>query len=226
MVSAGGGFMSDYDVVNVNVPPPPKCDWLPNDGAFTTHEHFVPSLATGSAAEFDRLASEFYDADVEDVLAATQSENQVSDMILDLYLSKQDKIRVGSTLVGAEHVTESPCDDRGNARPLLFHFSHSAMQQLGQTASDRPGTCALGRTGCETRARGATKCRPRTSRISRSTPSASSRSRLRAAEAARRFFPTTDGRHAGRRLLDAHRVRGGDERRRITREMEGRHAMP
>jgi hypothetical protein len=140
MVSAGGGFMSDYDVVNVNVPPPPKCDWLPNGGTFTTHEHFVPSLATGSAAEFDRVASEFYDADVEDVLAATQSGHQVSDMILDLYLSKQNKIRVGSSLVGAEHVTESPCDDRGDARPLLFHFSHSAMEQLGQTASDRPDT--------------------------------------------------------------------------------------
>jgi hypothetical protein len=61
-------------------------------------------------------------------------------MILDLYLYKQDKIRVGSSLVGAEHVQESPCDDRGEARPLLFHFSHSAMEQLGQTLADRPGT--------------------------------------------------------------------------------------
>jgi hypothetical protein len=140
MAEAGGGFMTDYDVVNVNVPPPPQCDWLPNDGAFTTHENFVPSLATGSAAEFERVAGEFYDADVQDVLAATNSGNQVSDMILDLYLYKQDKIRVGSSLVGAEHVQESPCDDRGVARPLLFHFSHSAMEQLGQTLSDRPGT--------------------------------------------------------------------------------------
>ena len=101
MAEAGGGFMTDYDVVNVNVPPPPQCDWLPNDGAFTTHENFVPSLATGSAAEFERVVGEFYDADVQDVLAATNSGNQVSDMILDLYLYKQDKIRVGSSLVGA-----------------------------------------------------------------------------------------------------------------------------
>ena len=143
MAVVGGGFMTDYDVINVNVPPPPTCDWLPNDGAFTTHEKFVPSVASGTAAEFDRVVNEFYDVDVNAVLQVTGSvtgDNQISDMILDLYLADQGKISEATSLaISPAEITDPPCDARGAALPLMFHFSHHTMKNvLGQT--DRPAT--------------------------------------------------------------------------------------
>jgi hypothetical protein len=141
MAVVGGGFMTDYDVINVNVPPPPTCDWLPNDGAFTTHEKFVPSVATGTAAEFDRVVNEFYDVDVNAVLQATGSgDNHVSDMILDLYLIDQGKISEATSLaVSPAEISDPPCDARGAALPLMLHFSHHTMADvLSQT--DRPAT--------------------------------------------------------------------------------------
>ena len=143
MAVVGGGFMTDYDVINVNVPPPPTCDWLPNDGAFTTHEKFVPSVASGTAAEFDRVVNEFYDVDVNAVLQVTGSvtgDNQISDMILDLYLADQGKISEATSLaISPAEITDPPCDAHGAALPLMFHFSHHTMKNvLGQT--DRPAT--------------------------------------------------------------------------------------
>ena len=143
MAVVGGGFMTDYDVINVNVPPPPTCDWLPNDGAFTTHEKFVPSVATGTAAEFDRVVNEFYDVDVNAVLQVTgyvTGDNQISDMILDLYLADQGKISEATSLaVSPAEISDPPCDARGAALPLMLHFSHHTMADvLSQT--DRPAT--------------------------------------------------------------------------------------
>ena len=53
MAVIGGGFMSDTDVINVNVPPSPNCDYLPNDGKLTTHENFVPSIISGDEKAFN-----------------------------------------------------------------------------------------------------------------------------------------------------------------------------
>ena len=48
LAAVGGGWLTEPDVFNVNLPPPPKCDWLPNGGEFTVHDIFIPdsSLAT------------------------------------------------------------------------------------------------------------------------------------------------------------------------------------
>ena len=56
MAVVGGGTMTDYDVVNVNVPPSPNCDFLPNDGALTTHENFIPSIVSGDENAFNGKA--------------------------------------------------------------------------------------------------------------------------------------------------------------------------
>ena len=53
MAAVGGGTMTDYDVINVNVPPSPNCDFLPNDGALTTHENFIPSIISGDENAFN-----------------------------------------------------------------------------------------------------------------------------------------------------------------------------
>jgi hypothetical protein len=52
MAVIGGGLLTDYDVFNVDVPPSPNCDFLPNNGAFTTHDKHVPSATTGDADAF------------------------------------------------------------------------------------------------------------------------------------------------------------------------------
>ena len=58
MANVGGGWLTDYDVFNVNLPPPPNCDWLPNDGKFTTRDAFIPAVTTGTSDEFLRVARE------------------------------------------------------------------------------------------------------------------------------------------------------------------------
>lgn len=49
MAAVGGGWLTDIDTFNVNLPPPPACDWLPNNGALTTHDVFVPAIVSGTA---------------------------------------------------------------------------------------------------------------------------------------------------------------------------------
>ena len=52
MAAVGGGWMSDYDVVPLAIP---ACAPLSNDGRFTTHQGFVPSLVSGTGAEYLRV---------------------------------------------------------------------------------------------------------------------------------------------------------------------------
>jgi hypothetical protein len=48
----GGGFMSDYDVINYNFEPQ-------DYGALTTYEYYIPCLASGDASEFRRAIAWF-----------------------------------------------------------------------------------------------------------------------------------------------------------------------
>jgi len=54
MAASGGGWMSDYDVLPLNMPPSFE---LPNDGQFTGYERHVPCLLSGSAKEWDRMSN-------------------------------------------------------------------------------------------------------------------------------------------------------------------------
>jgi hypothetical protein len=53
MAAIGGGWLTDYDVIPVYMP---RCLALPNNGRFTTHEKFVPSMVSGTADEYQRVA--------------------------------------------------------------------------------------------------------------------------------------------------------------------------
>ena len=52
MAVIGGGWMSDFDTVPLNLPP---TTILPNKGRFTCMDLHVPSLVSGSQAEFERM---------------------------------------------------------------------------------------------------------------------------------------------------------------------------
>lgn len=52
MASVGGGWMSDYDLIPINLKP----SAIPNGGRFTVHEYAVPSLVSGSQQEWERMA--------------------------------------------------------------------------------------------------------------------------------------------------------------------------
>ena len=123
MAVVGGGFMSDYDVANVNVPPLPRCDWLPNEGRLTTHEEYTPAVMSGSGEEYERVVRAMYDADIDAVMAADDA-SMVSDMFLWQYFRDQGLIWTTHALFTmANWVSDLPCDDEGVELPMLFHFS-------------------------------------------------------------------------------------------------------
>lgn len=53
MAASGGGWMSDYDNVPLNMP---ESKTLPNNGLFTVYEGHVPSLISASKKEWNRIA--------------------------------------------------------------------------------------------------------------------------------------------------------------------------
>ncbi|CAE7267339.1 gly-3, partial [Symbiodinium sp. KB8] len=53
MAEAGGGWMSDYDVIPTWFPPDTD---LPNDGRFTSYQNHVPALLSGRQDEWYRMA--------------------------------------------------------------------------------------------------------------------------------------------------------------------------
>ena len=128
MVVVGGGFLTDYDVFNVNLPPPPKCDWLPNHGDLTTHDVFVPAIVTGSADAFDALIRMFMSANVTEVMEVTKS-TFVSDQVLFNYFYLKRLIKTRKTgQTAPEHIRDPPCDQNGvEYAPMVFHMSHKMM---------------------------------------------------------------------------------------------------
>ncbi len=143
LAAVGGGYMTDYDTINVNVPPPPQCDFLPNDGKLTTHDGFVPAMVSGTEEEFDRVARAMYDVDVNEVMQTT-GETMVSDMILLSFFGQEkfcgDHCTVDtatSFYTAPNWVSDPPCDANGDELPMLFHLSSDLMAHTLGTG-DKP----------------------------------------------------------------------------------------
>jgi len=142
LAAVGGGWLCDYDLFNVNLAPPPKCDWLPNDGAFTTHDSYVPALTSGTADEYTRIAAEMAAADVEVVMAATPWPfAMVSDMVFMKYFEQTGAIKTRfTTLTSPTFIRNPPCDEHGvEFAPMVFHMSHDMMTSLNADMSNRAG---------------------------------------------------------------------------------------
>jgi hypothetical protein len=90
--AVGGGFLTDYDVVNVNLPPPPTCAWLPNRGELTAHEGTgIPSVVSGTARAFAAFAAAVTRVDRSRVMAAMGTAH-LSDMVVMIYLASLGRV--------------------------------------------------------------------------------------------------------------------------------------
>ena len=130
----GGGYMTDYDTINVNVPPPPGCGYLPNEGRLTAHDDTVPAMVTGTEEEFERVIQEMFAVDINVVMAAI-GESMVSDMYILEYLHQQGSVQVTHNFYTPPNwVSDPPCDENGDELPLLFHFStDTTVHEFGTT---------------------------------------------------------------------------------------------
>ena len=128
LAAVGGGYMTEPDVFNVNVPPPPKCDWVPNGGQFTTHDVFIPAMVTCDAASCLHVAEAFATAPPKDVKHATGAA-YVSDVVFFSYFYQYDGVikTRKSGFNDPTKVRDPPCDANGReVTPLMFHASPMA----------------------------------------------------------------------------------------------------
>jgi len=128
LAAVGGGYMSEPDVFNVNLPPPPQCDYLPNQGQFTTHELFIPALVSGDSASLLHVAEAFATAPPGDIKHATGAE-YLNDVVFFSYFYQYNGV-IKTRKTGFNDPTKvrvPPCDDGGfEYVPMVFHASPMA----------------------------------------------------------------------------------------------------
>ena len=141
LAAVGGGWLTEPDVFNVNLPPPPKCDWLPNGGEFTVHDIFIPGLVSGDAKAYESVADAFADAPAADVAHAT-GQTRLSDVVYFSYFYQYAKIiktrKTGQT--NPAMIRDPPCDARGyEFAPMIFHASPHMLRVMGAVGNpDHP----------------------------------------------------------------------------------------
>jgi len=114
MSYVGGGWMTDYDIVNLRFYPD---EYLPVPKVFTTFQGYNPALSFGTQQEFDRilkLMSEYK-------LKSTDiywNKPHISDMYIMKYLGEEKKI---------DHVENGPVE-----RGLLIHLGTQMVYHLQQ----------------------------------------------------------------------------------------------
>ena len=119
----GGGYMTDYDTININVPPPPGCEFLPNDGKLTTHDDFVPAMVSGTEQEFDRVIHDMFNANLDETMT-TVGQQMVSDMYFLQYFAIKGTIALAHNFYSSPNwMADPPCDDNGDELPLMFHLN-------------------------------------------------------------------------------------------------------
>jgi len=93
-----GGWMSDNDVFPMGITPTEGLI-LPNEGQFTSYERFVPSLMSGSAEEWNRMANDL----MEFTIYETKKMDWFSDLVAMKMMSEEyptEFLREQSTLNG------------------------------------------------------------------------------------------------------------------------------
>ena len=140
MATVGGGLLSDYDVMPLtgNQPPPQRLE----DDRFTVYQKTlnkagaVPSLASGSASEWDRMANV--------ILRISQGpppDGGWSDMLALMHAGKQDAgtFFLRNEVVGYREAMQDPdsiCKSTSHAWGI--HMSHYDVLSMGYRVHDRP----------------------------------------------------------------------------------------
>lgn len=143
VAAMGGGYMTDYDAVNVGLPSPAAGDCvgarLPNRGRLTLHEHpAVPSLVTGDADEYVRVATAIAAADWRSpsgrlAFAAEGGDRRphVSDMKVLAAMAGRGELDVVHRVVSAELALVPTPRCRAQGRHVsVVHFSHRAVHVI------------------------------------------------------------------------------------------------
>eukprot|EP00563_Minutocellus_polymorphus_P009690 CAMPEP_0181024072 /NCGR_PEP_ID=MMETSP1070-20121207/2378_1 /TAXON_ID=265543 /ORGANISM="Minutocellus polymorphus, Strain NH13" /LENGTH=342 /DNA_ID=CAMNT_0023101107 /DNA_START=30 /DNA_END=1055 /DNA_ORIENTATION=- len=138
MAAVGGGWMSDYDTVPINMTAN-AVDFaeLPNEAKFTTYQNYIPALLVGSAEEWERIAEslvqEGIDSKENGRLRIANGNNLFSDMFaMEALVGKRQ-------LITSEHkvgeATQLPISEKGcryiNKRQKAIHFSHHSVSRIG-----------------------------------------------------------------------------------------------
>ena len=149
MAASGGGWMTDYDTVPLNMPADVYGKSLPNYGRFTTFENHVPCLIVGDNDEWERVARALLREGIE-ANASTEEGGLFSDMhALKSLIDKAEVISfqphsvlqmaelielIGDDIYG-QQTEETSCDQVRHV--LAVHFSHASVEHyksLGQRA--------------------------------------------------------------------------------------------
>ena len=165
MAALGGGWMSDYDTIPLNIDGEIDGRNFPNDGKFTTFEGHVPSLIVGSGEEWDRvsraLLQEGVNAGANEELGLIREGKRrlFSDMFALAELVQKGEVIVnvphfvfqahdaGDAMASkimswddetfASNLHNKPhCENTKHIKAL--HFSHFATESIGYPGDDRP----------------------------------------------------------------------------------------
>jgi len=137
MAEAGGGWMSDYDVIPTWFPPDTD---LPNDGRFTSYQNHVPALLSGTQEEWYRMADTLLTLAVEKgkekAIELGNGNYLFSDMfaLLELRSWKPQPLHfvnyVGDGEDWGPKVKSTDCATMRKFT-VAMHISHRAMDRLG-----------------------------------------------------------------------------------------------
>jgi len=146
LAAVGGGWMADYDVVPVHMPP---CMSLPNNGRFTTHEKFVPSMCSASGDEYTRVAHLFGNVPWKGAsrIFSYEGRPHVSDMLALQYFGSINEISVGDRGCGVVNpskifATGQCITCKHGGPPFAIHFAHAVMDNLQLLTARVPLKCA------------------------------------------------------------------------------------
>jgi hypothetical protein len=118
VAARGGGFMSDYDVVNYSFKPTPIPSLMRIYEVHPELEEVTPSVVAGSQSGYERICAAFCAIKAEDIEYRISETAHVSDMIVLQHLAHKGFYVATRTVLqyGEPEWTEAP----------LVHYSHGS----------------------------------------------------------------------------------------------------
>ena len=130
-----GGWMTDYDTFPVGKLGLNNIDGfvLPNYGVFTSFERWVPSLLSGSASEWNRMAIRMMDTAIEKIDSGTSEFYSDMYALMDMYKEDPTSYIQGFNVVTYPYSAMNTVNCTVTKDIMAVHLSHastrSAMQE-------------------------------------------------------------------------------------------------